>query len=86
LISEKFTYFITSGPYPFERWHYGGTLPNVGEPNNGGGVRELEENCGGMRLDIQERGRFEISSSINEFWNDLDCSLELPFACEIGLC
>ena len=84
---NKACYFIICvllGPYPFERWHNGGTFPNVGEPNNGGGVRELEEDCGAMQLDIIEPSRFDFTSSINEFWNDVDCNLELPFACEIG--
>ena len=44
----------------------------------------LEEDCGAMRLDIFEGTRFEFSSSLNEFWDDRDCSIDLPFACEIS--
>ena len=55
-------------------------MPNVAEPNNGW----CSENCGGMRLDLSDQGRFDFSGVLTEFWNDFNCNLELPFACEIG--
>ena len=77
--SSYFTHiFGYTGPYPFERWHNGGL--DISEPNDGWCV----EDCGGMRLDLSDKGRAEFTGVLTEFWNDFHCDLQLPFACEIG--
>ena len=69
------------GPFPFERWRHGGTIdPMISEPNDGW----CNEDCGGIRLDLSDAGRFDFTGVLTEFWNDFNCDLELPFACAIS--
>ncbi|XP_078487518.1 uncharacterized protein LOC144745371 [Ciona intestinalis] len=70
--------FCEKGPYPFERWHFGGT-EGLAQPDNTWCV----ERCGTMNTDYTDEGRDEFTSITYEYWKDHSCTKMLTFSCEV---